>query len=273
MADYLAAAVEAARRAGDRIRDRLGAANDVQFKASSRDLVTAVDRAAQEDILNLLRGVFPDIPVLGEEGVTGAAGVPDAAAAAKLPRAWVVDPLDGTTNFVHGIPASTVSIALTAAGVPVVGVIYDPYHDELFTAVQGGATTCNGRAVRVRDCPVLEVALLATGYSPHDATREVNMRGLVALNRAGRNLRAFGSAALHLAWVSCGRLDGFYELGLNAWDLAAGALLVQCAGGTVTDTRGRPYALTTRHIVATCGPIHQDVLDLVAAADACGPDL
>lgn len=263
-----AAAEEAARRAGELIRTSLGRVAAYETKSNAHDLVTEVDRRSEAIIGEVLRSAFPDVPVVGEEAVAA-----DPSLLEELPArpwVWVVDPLDGTTNFVHGLTPSSVSIALARRGDPVVGVVYDPYRDEIFTAVAGRGATGNGAPLRVDGTVRLADALLATGFPTQGDARRANVAGLRALSAVVRNLRAYGSAALHLAYVACGRLTGFWELQLNPWDLAAGALLVREAGGRVTDTLGRPYTLATRHVVATSGRIHDEVLYLLREAGATG---
>ncbi len=267
---YETMAIRAARRAGDLIRSGLGRTRLVETKSGAHDLITDVDRAAEKAILTELRASGSQAPMLGEEGSGGPEAPTLADALERLPEVWIVDPLDGTTNFVHGWPVSTVSIAYARHGQLQVGVIYDPYRDEMFTARAGAGTRLNGEPVRVDRCARLSDALLATGFPTDVEWRQCNVEGLRALAPHVRNLRAAGSAALHLAWTACGRLSGFWENNLNPWDLAAGALLVQEAGGVATDTLGRPYALSTRHIVATAGPIQDQVLYYLRAAGATG---
>lgn len=269
-AAYEQFAVQAAREAGRLIREHAGRIRSYETKANANDLVTAVDRAAEETIARILTGAFPEIPILGEEGA--AAGlVPGAGDLAALPEVWVVDPLDGTMNFVYGVPFSSVSIALARYGQPVVGVVYDPYQDELFTARQGEGAWRNGQRIQVRPAPGLHEAVAVTGFPTAQAARQQNLAGAMALAGRARNLRAMGSAALEMAYVACGRLTLFYELNLNPWDLAAGAVLVKEAGGRVTDTLGRPYTLATRHPVASCGdPVHAEALQVLAEAGATG---
>lgn len=270
MEAYEVAAVRAARRAGELIRAARGRIAGYSTKSGDHDLVTEVDRAAEAAIVAELQAACPGVPVLGEEGTAGAGAPTLADALDQLPELWAVDPLDGTTNFVHGWPISTVSIAYARSGQVQAAVVYDPYRDELFTARAGAGAFLNGAPIRVDACAVPRDALLSTGFPTDLGWRRCNVEGLRALAPHVRNIRALGSAALHLAWTACGRLSGFWENNLNAWDLAAGALLVQEAGGRVTDTLGRPYRLQTRHVLATCGPIHGGLLLLLQDAGATG---
>lgn len=267
LAAHLQVAVEAARAAGDLIRRALGRIDGYDTKSGPSDLVTEVDRASEDLIRRRLREAFPDIPVVGEEWAFGRDLDEELR---RGPELWLVDPLDGTANFVHGLAASAVSIALVRDGEPVVGVVYDPYRDELFTARAGEGAWLGERRLRVGPCGRLADAMLATGFPSQSPYRQAAVDGVRALVPAIRNLRNFGSAATHLAYVAAGRLSGFWEVNLSPWDMAAGALLVREAGGRVTDTLGRPYTAATRHIVATCGPIHDAVLRLLRDAGATG---
>ncbi|MFC4767757.1 inositol monophosphatase family protein [Effusibacillus consociatus] len=263
----------AAREAGHLIRERIGRAREVGEKTSNVDLVTEVDKQSEAVIRTELLAAFPEHKILGEEGVAPGS----AASAEALNKAlsaeylWIVDPIDGTTNFVHGLPGCTVSIALAHRGEVIVGVIYDPLRDEMFTASRNQGAFLNGTPISVSKEDNLGVSLLATGF-PGDKewAREVNLRGMVALSPICRNIRAIGSAALHLAYVACGRLSGFWEIDLNAWDMAAGSLLVQEAGGTVTNTAGVDYSLDVRHIAASNGLIHTELIRALKQSDATG---
>ncbi|WP_018130922.1 inositol monophosphatase family protein [Effusibacillus pohliae] len=274
MYDRFAAVAEAAaREAGNLIRERIGQAREVGEKTSKVDLVTEVDKQSESVIRTELLAAFPEHKILGEEGVApgSQASAEALSKALSAEYLWIVDPIDGTTNFVHGYPGCTVSIALAHRGEVIVGVIYDPLRDEMFTARRNAGAYRNGQRISVSKEYDLQVSLLATGF-PGDRgwARDVNMRGIAALSPLCRNIRAAGSAALHLAYVACGRLSGFWEIDLNAWDLAAGSLLVQEAGGEVTDTEGDPYTLEVRHIVATNGHIHDDLIRVLKQADGTG---
>ncbi|GAB2673372.1 inositol monophosphatase family protein [Paenibacillus thermoaerophilus] len=269
---FTAVAISTAAKAGEWIQTRLGQFSKLEMKSSSRDLVTEVDKGAETMIRNLIRTHFPQHAFLGEEGVGGDEEdllTPERAEQAEY--VWIVDPVDGTTNFVHGLPFFSVSIALAHRGEVIVGVVYDPVRDELFVAEKGKGAYVRGKRARVSEEATLADSLLATGF-PADTDRNlpINLLGIRHLATRSRNIRTIGSAALHLAYVSAGRLSGFWELGLNAWDVAAGALLVQEAGGRVTDTAGRPYRLTTRHIAASNGAIHDELVSELRAANATG---
>lgn len=265
--EHYRVAVAAAREAGALIRRSLGSVEAYETKSGPADLVTEVDRASEALIRTRLQEAFPGIPVVGEEAAFGRDLDEELA---RGPELWLVDPLDGTANFVHGLPPSAVTVALVREGQPVLGVVYDPYRDELFSARAGEGAWLGDRRIQVGSCGRLVEAMLATGFSSEPRYRRAAIDGVRALLPAIRNLRNIGSAALHLAYVACGRLTGFWEIDLKPWDMAAGALLVREAGGRVTDTLGRPYTAATRHIVATCGPIHEEVLYLLRQADATG---
>lgn len=274
MYDRFAGVAEAAaREAGQLIRERIGQAKEVGEKASNFDLVTEVDKQSEAVIRTELLAAFPEHKILGEEGVApgSQASAEALSKALSAEYLWIVDPIDGTTNFVHGFPGCTVSIALAHRGEVIVGVIYDPLRDEMFSASRNQGAYLNGNRIAVSQEDSLQTSLLATGF-PGDKewAREINLRGIAALSPICRNIRAAGSAALHLAYVACGRLSGFWEIDLNAWDLAAGSLLVQEAGGAVTDTEGETYSLDVRHIAATNGRIHDELVRVLKQADATG---
>jgi myo-inositol-1(or 4)-monophosphatase len=222
--DLLALATSLAGQAADLLRDGLGHAHDVGTKSTLTDVVTASDRASERLIVEGIRAARPDDGVLGEEGtaVAGTTGV-----------RWVVDPLDGTTNFLYGVPSFAVSIAAEVDGTTEVGVVVDVMRGETFTAVRGGGAHLDGRPIRCNDATELATALVGTGFA-YDAARRAHQGALVAhvLPRV-RDIRRFGAAAIDLCWVAAGRLDAYYEEGLAPWDKAAGALVAVEAGATV----------------------------------------
>jgi len=249
-------AVEAALEAGRILRWHFQHGPEIRYKGEI-DLVTEADLASERAVLARIRSAFPDHGVLAEES-----GEQDR----EAPWLWVVDPLDGTTNFAHGFPVFAVSIALLHEGQRILGVVYDVMRDELFTARRGEGAFLNGRPIRVTRTPRLEAALLVTGFpydrqeSPWDNTRE-----FVALLKRCHGVLRVGSAALDLASVAAGRLDGYWEFRLSPWDLAAGALLVEEAGGCVTTPQGEPLPPLATDIVATNGSIHAELLEALAA--------
>ncbi|PYI50651.1 inositol monophosphatase family protein [Paenibacillus flagellatus] len=270
---FTAVAINTAAKAGEWIKLKLGAHASLTQKSTPHDLVTEVDKGSETMIRNLIKTHFPHHSILGEEGVA-----PGADASAKALQEmqddeylWIVDPIDGTTNFVHGFPFFSVSIALAHRGEVIVGVVYDPNRDELFVAEKGKGAYVKGKPMHVSGEVKLSDALIATGF-PADSRHALpaNMKGVQAVAPKVRNIRVAGSAALHLAYVAAGRLSGFWEIGLNSWDIAAGALLVREAGGQVTDTAGQPYTLAVRHVLATNGAVHGELQTTLAEAGATG---
>ncbi|UQZ84036.1 Inositol-1-monophosphatase [Paenibacillus konkukensis] len=271
--NFTAVAINTASKAGEWIQSKLGDFNSLHMKYSPHDLVTEVDKGAETMIRNLIQTHFPQHSILGEEGVEpGPAASTKALQEAKEAEyLWIVDPLDGTTNFVHGFPFFSVSIALAHKGEVIVGVVYDPIRDELFVAEKGKGAYVRGRRMRTSAEDKLSDSLIATGFpADRDYALPINLQGIQALTPKVRNIRVAGSAALHLAYVAAGRLSGFWEIGLNAWDVAAGSLLIAESGGTVTDTFGNPYSLEVRNVLASNGLIHQQFQQELAAAQAIG---
>jgi len=259
----------AAREAGALIRRRLGHYHSIETKSSLSDLVTDVDRESEALLADRLLSAFPGHLMLGEEGVAEKGRrIGEEEDPSRVEYLWVCDPIDGTTNFVAGLPFCTVSVALARFGEPVVGVIYDPMRDELFAARRGGGAFLNGQRIQVSPERRLDQAMVATGFAYQTGLRRVTLDDAVRITPRIRNLRALGSAALHLAYVAAGRLTGFWERGLHAWDLAAGYVLVTEAGGVFTDLQGGPYRLSTTDLLATNGPIHSELLSLISPAGA-----
>lgn len=253
---YLQVAVEAARLAGSYQRYRFGSPIDVDMKGD-KDLVTEVDRESERLIAERLLSCFPGHNILAEEG-----DYPSSESAFR----WIVDPLDGTTNFTHGFPWFCVSIGLEAEGELVAAVIFNPIYDELFTATKGGGAFLNGRRLKVSEHAPLADTLLGTGF-PYDCASDPanNFASFVSFQKAARGIRRAGAAALDLASVASGRLDGFWELKLKPWDVAAGVLLVREAGGRVTCFDGSNFSLASNRIVASNGLIHDEMLALLAS--------
>jgi len=247
-------AVAAARAAGALLRAHRGAARSVRAKSSPINLVTEIDREAEALVVDAIRARFPGHAILGEEG--GAQG-------SSIHR-WIIDPLDGTTNFVHGLPLFSVSIGLEVAGR--MAVVYDPSLDECFVAERGAGAFLDGRRLAVSETAALGASLLATGF-PYDVrdTSDNNLAEYAAFTRQNRSVRELGSAAITLAAVAAGRLDGYWELVLGPWDVAAGLLLVEEAGGRVTDLRGGPLDLAAPRVVASNGRIHEAMLRTLAS--------
>ena len=254
-AQELLVAEAIARRAGRHIQRERAQALKVSLKGP-RDLVTNVDRSTEELIKALLQGAFPEDPILGEEF-----GASDGAA---QERRWLIDPIDGTQNFAHGVPLYCVSIALQLRDETVVAVIFDPCRDELFSAAVGQGATLNGEAIAVSACAALSESLLVTGFpTRQDQAFETTLRQFDRLTRQGRGIRRLGSAALDLAYVAAGRLDAFWEYGLKPWDTGAGYLLVEEAGGQVSDVTGAAFGVTSPSILASNQTLHDDLLNLL----------
>lgn len=253
-------AIEAARQAGQLIRTRAGtvAARDVREKGRN-DLVTATDEEAQRIITSMLKDAFPEYEILAEEGEFRENVEPVAEG-----YRWIIDPLDGTTNFTFDAPPYAVSIALQRGADVVVGVVLDVADDVLYTATRGGGAYCNGAPMRVATPEALRRSLIATGF-PFRTLENLGpyLDVVSAFIEASRGVRRLGSAAIDLALVARGRFTGFFETGLSPWDVAAGVLLVEEAGGRVTDFRARPDVLFTRQIVASNGAIHDEMLEVV----------
>lgn len=245
-------AVEAARAAGRLLRDELSGARRIAYKGSPTNLVTEMDQRAEALILGRLRGAFPDDAILAEE--RGAAG-------GRSGRRWIVDPLDGTTNYAHGLPLFGVSIALEEARRLVLGVVYDPMRDELFVGERGGGATLNDAPIRVSATRSIDESLLVTGF-PYNIreTADTNLPEYAAMSLRARAVRRLGSAVIDLAYVACGRFDGFWELRLGAWDVAAGAVLVDEAGGRITGVDGGALDVDAPTLLATNGLIHDAML-------------
>ena len=246
MIKELEAAISAARVAGGVLREGFGLQHSVRYKGEV-DLVTEVDEQAERVVKEILLGAFPSYGMLAEEGgwLPGEEGA-----------RWIVDPLDGTINYAHGFPVFAVSIALERAGELVLGMVHDPMREEMYVAQRGGGATLNDEPIRVSDNDESSRALIATGL-PYDRNKVPEALELFG-RFAGltRGMRRLGSTALDLCYVASGRLDGYYERGIWAWDIAAGSLILEEAGGKVTDYRGGELDLEGREIVASNGALH-----------------
>ena len=249
------AAIEWAREAGALLRDAYGGSHTLERK-SPIDLVTETDRRAEKLILERLRARFPGHAVLAEES--------GAHQARNAPVRWLIDPLDGTTNFAHNYPFFCVSIAAEAGGELVAGAVYDPVREEMFAAAAGQGATLNGAPVRVSAVDRLENSLLVTGF-PYDVREhpERHVPLFEAFLVRAQGIRRDGSAALNLCYLAMGRFDGFWEGNLSPWDMAAGVLIVREAGGEVTRYDGNAFALDGRQILATNGRIHAAMMDVL----------
>ena len=253
-------AIRAAESAAELIREAAGSVDAALVRdKGTHDLVSEVDEQAEQRIVNCILDAFPDHTILAEESADG-----PLESVAGDEHVWIIDPIDGTTNFLHGVPPYAVSIAFRHQGRLVVGVVYDVPHDELFVAVDGQGATLNGAAVTVRSTPALSESLITTGF-PYRAYDHIDLYlGVLKTFMAeARGVRRPGSASVDLAWVACGRFDGFFETGLKPWDVAAGIVLVREAGGRISDYAGDPDPSFTAQIVASNGPIHDDILTIL----------
>ena len=250
-------AIQTARDAGRVLAEKFGRAIQITNKGDI-DLVTEADLASERLIVERIRSYYPRHSILSEE-----AGDVIAIEGEQSEYKWIVDPLDGTTNYAHGYPAFCVSVALEHLGRVCLGVVYDPLRDELFAAERGEGATLNGRRVRVSETDDLNRALLCTGF-PYDV-RERNdfARHFRNFIMSAQSVRRDGTAALDLAYVAAGRFDGFYEEGLRPWDVAAGVLLVEEAGGRVTHYDGKPFQIYTPPIAASNGLVHDAMLEVL----------
>lgn len=252
--DPLTLALEVAREAGQELLERLHHPREIAVKSRRADLVTDADRASEQIIVARLRAGYPSAAILAEESGRheGASG-----------ERWVVDPLDGTTNYAHAYPLFCISIAYERDGELIAGVVHAPAMGETFAAERGAGATFNGRPARVSHVERVAEAMTCTGFHPADFER--NATCFASASRRAQAVRRDGAAALDLAYVACGRYDGFWEFDLSPWDVAAGTLIVREAGGTVTRVDGSPGALDARSILATNGRIHEELRAVLAA--------
>jgi myo-inositol-1(or 4)-monophosphatase len=243
-------AIEVARDAGGLLMQRLGAAK-VTNKGDI-DLVTEADLASENLIIERIRSYFPQHGILAEES-----GEAELVGGAKRSEwKWIIDPLDGTTNYAHSYPCFCVSIALEHAGVLEVGVVYDPVRDEMFAAERGNGATLNDRKITVSSVEELKDAMLCTGFPYNVRERPDFTRDFANFTMAAQAVRRDGSAALDLAYVACGRFDGFWEDGLSPWDIAAGQILIEEARGKVTNFDNEPLSIYTKKVLASNGLVH-----------------
>lgn len=247
---YLESAMEIAREAGALLANYLERRVGFELKGDF-DIVTEADRASEQLIVNRLQNLFPTHGIVAEEG-GGGEGTSD--------YRWYVDPLDGTTNFAHGFPMFNVTLALEKAGEMVCGVVFDPLRQEMFAAEKGGGAFLNNHRIHVSKVATLAESLIATGFPSRRRHLNINVHFYHQLAMATHGVRRGGSAALDLAYVACGRLEGFWEFSLNPWDMAAGVLLVTEAGGKVSDMKGGPMKLRGAHLLTDNGLVHDEIL-------------
>ncbi|MFI5322406.1 MAG: inositol monophosphatase family protein [Thermodesulfobacteriota bacterium] len=252
---YIKVAEKAAREAGELLREKSGKVKEITYKAKN-SLVTEVDKQAEEIIVDCIKRNFPSHDIFAEES---------GRRSSDSEYVWIIDPLDGTTNFAHGYPFFSVSIALEVEGTVKAGLVYDPIKDELFSAEFGGGAFLNGESVHVTDTVKLDEAHLVTGFVYDDISMvEENLKHFADFIRRARSVRRDGSAALDLCYLACGRFDGFWELGLNPWDTAAGVLIVEEAGGRVTKFTGEDYSIYVKEILASNDGLHEEMMKVLA---------
>lgn len=251
--------IRLAKGAGKILKDGFGKQHEIKMKGVI-DLVTEIDKQAEDYLITKINNMHPGDMITGEESGIHNGG--------SKGGQWLVDPLDGTLNYAHGIPIFSVSIAYALNGQVMQGVVYDPMQDECFSAVRGQGAFLNERRLQVSTVDKLVSAMLCTGF-PYDVhtTVENNLNYFAGFMRSAQAIRRLGSAALDLGYVAAGRLDGFWELSLNAWDIAAGMLLVEEAGGVVTDMAGKPILLEPPYsIVASTPVLHPQMMEIIASS-------
>ena len=248
--EFVSAIEPIAREAGELLMGYFARRVPIEYKGDA-DLVTAADRASEALIIDRLQARFPRHDLMGEEGARRETG---------SEYKWYIDPLDGTTNFAHGFPVFCISMGLEHKGQLIAGVVYDPTRGEMFAAEKGSGAYLNQRRIYVSKTARLSESLLATGFPSHKRHKNPNIHFYHQITLRTHGVRRAGSAALDLASVASGRYDGFWEFNLNPWDLSAGVLLVEEAGGHVTGFFGQPFRLEDRDVVASNGLIHADLL-------------
>ena len=250
-------AIEAAREAGQFLKESVGKVRTIEIKeGEERNMVSEIDRGSEERIIRIIRRHYPTHGILGEESGSSTPGAD---------YKWVIDPLDGTTNFLHGLPVFSVTIGIEYRGEIIAGVVYDPNQDILYTAEKGSGAYMNGERMHVSKTEKLINSLLMTGF-PYDVARNPGhtVEHFVSFLMEAGAVRRFGSAAIDLCYVAAGKLDGFWEVNLNPWDMAAGVLMVKEAGGTLSDFEGSPLSIYDKKVVASNGVIHSAMLGVLA---------
>lgn len=249
---FLDVATESVLAAGAVLTERWGKLNNIQEKGRPGDLVTEADKLAEAEVLKILNRHLPDHQILAEE--SGALGN------SQSEYLWAIDPLDGTTNYAHGFPIAATSVGLLIDGIPSVGAVYNPFSNELFRAAKGLGATCNRRPIQVSQTAELSKSLLITGFAyDRRETTDNNYAEFCHLTHLTQGVRRLGCASMDLAGVACGRLDGYWERGLQPWDITAGIVILSEAGGKVTAYDGSPLDINSGRILATNGLIHDSL--------------
>jgi len=252
--EYLKTAEEAARIGGGILIKYLGKPVDVKYKGDV-DLVTIADRLSEEEIVSLISALYPEHRIIGEEGTEKNT---------NSKYRWIIDPLDGTTNYAHAFPCFAVSIGLEVSGKIVAGVVYDPVRDECFTGEDGGGAYLNGKSIHVSDIDILDKALLATGF-PYDRRENADeyLHDFKNFLQKAQELRRPGAASIDLCYVASGRLDGFWECKLHPWDVAAASVIVKEAGGKMSDFKGKEYSIYGEETLASNSRIHEEMIEVL----------
>jgi len=252
--DFLPFIESTARQAGALLMSHFGKV-DVEYKGQGKsDVVTIADRESEKLVVGLIRARYPQHNILGEEGTQRETG---------SDYRWYIDPLDGTTNFAHGFPVFCVSIGLEKNGERIAGAVYDPTRDEMFTAEKGSGASLNGRPIHVTRQSELLEALVATGFPSAKRHKNPNIHFYHQITLKSHGVRRAGAAAIDLAYTACGRVDAYWELNLNPWDTAAGVLLVEEAGGTVTDFSGGKFDIASKEVLASNTALHPAMVEQI----------
>jgi len=253
--NYLKVAEEAAREAGKVLLENLGKVKEIEFKAKN-SIVTEVDTKSENLIIEIIKSNFPSHDILAEESGRDNK---------RSGHVWIIDPLDGTTNYAHTYPVFSISIALEVEGITRLGTVYDPLRDEFFSSESEKGAYLNRNKIKISDTKTVEESLLCTGFTHENEWMvDESLRHFENFIRRARAVRRDGSAALDLCYVACGRYDGFWELGLHAWDTAAGSLILEEAGGRVTDFSGRKFSIYGDELLASNELIHHKMLGVLA---------
>jgi len=250
-------AIEAATAAGKFLKQNLGKVRNIQQKSGQeKNLVTEIDKRSEEIIIDIIKKHYPNHAILAEESGTEKSKPSE--------YKWIIDPLDGTTNFTHGLPVFCISIGIEFNDEIISGVVYDPNNDELFVAEKGRGAFLNGKRIRVSEKSTLNQSLLVTGF-PYNITENPDhaIEHFINFLMKAQAVRRMGSAAIDLAYVACGRFDGFWEVALNPWDMAAGAILVTESGGMMSDFSGNKFSIYQKQLLASNGLIHEEMLKVI----------
>ena len=258
---FLDVATESVLAAGAVLKERWGKLTNIQEKGRQGDLVTEADKLAEKEVLKVLNRHLPNHQILAEE--SGSLGNADSE------YLWAIDPLDGTTNYAHGLPLAATSVGLIIDGIPSVGAVYNPFSNELFRAATGLGATCNRQAIQVSKTTTLRESLLITGFAyDRRETNDNNYAEFCHMTHLTQGVRRLGCASMDLAAVACGRLDGYWERGIQPWDMAAGIVILSEAGGKITAYDGSPLDIDSGRILATNGLIHDSLSKALAETPA-----